>query len=96
MNGRLADKLAVVKSENKLQQLGFVYNLDNVSEENKALIVGKLQNYIPWRAAWNEQSKCTTCRLVFASLITSTGVSLNELIAKGVNSMNKLIVILGR
>ena len=39
----------------------------------------------------------TPCRLVFdASLSTSTGVSLNELIAKGINSMNKLIEILVR
>ena len=65
LNGRPADKLAVVQSENKLQQLGFVDYLDNVSEENKALIVGKLQNDIPWPAVWNEKSISTPCRLVF-------------------------------
>ena len=97
LSSRLEDKLAVQQSEYKLQQLKFVDYLDNVSEDEKKLIEGKLQNFIPWRAVWSEKSLSTPCRLVFdASQTTSTGIRLNNLLAKGVNRMNKLVEILIR
>ena len=37
LNSRPDDGLAVKQSENKLQQLGFVDFLDNLSEDEKAL-----------------------------------------------------------
>ena len=91
------DKLAVIKSENKLQKLGFVDYVDDLTEEQKGLIEGKFQNYIPWRVAWNENSLSTSCRLVFdASQSTPGGCSLNSLLAKGINSMNSLLAIVIR
>ena len=46
---------------------------------------------------WNEKSVSTPCRLVFdASQSTPDGCSLNSLLAKGNNSMNKLVEILVR
>ena len=97
VENRPNDKLAVIQSENKLQKLGFVDFVDNLSKNEQEEITGKLQNFIPWRTVWNEKSVSTPCRLVFdASHITKTGVSLNSLLAKGVNSMNKLVEILIR
>ena len=97
VENRPNDKLAVIQSENKLQKLGFVDFVDNLSKNEQEEITGKLQNFIPWRTVWNEKSVSTPCRLVFdASHSTKTGVSLNSLLAKGVNSMNKLVEILIR
>ena len=92
LDQRPADKLAVIESENKLQRLGFVDYVENLTDKEKSFIDGKLQNYIPWRVVWNENSISTSCRLVFdASHKTSGCCSLNGLLAKGVNSMNSLL-----
>ena len=91
------EKLAVIESENRLQKLGYVDFLENLGDKEKAEINGKLQNYIPWHFVWNENSLSTSCRLVFNGSHTPPGgCSLNSLLAKGVNSMNKLIDILIR
>ena len=53
-----------------------------------------VQNFIPWRAVWNSNSISTPCRLVFdASQPTASGTSLNDILAKGKNNMNKLVEI---
>ena len=91
------DKLAVIQSENKLQRIGFVDFVDNLNETEKALITGKFQYYIPWHVVWKENSIRTACRIVFdASMTVPGGCSLNSLLAKGVNSMNKLVEIVIR
>ena len=57
----------------------------------------KIQNFIPWRAVWKESSISTPCRVVFdASQATSSGFSLNDILAKGRNNMNKLVEIVIR
>ena len=57
----------------------------------------RVNYFIPWRAVWNEKSLSTPCRLVFdASQTTNGGNSLNDLLAKGTNNMNKLVEILIR
>ena len=95
LNQNPADKNDVIESENKLQNLGLVDYLDNLSVEQRNKIKGSPINYfIPWRAVWNLNSQTTQCRLVFdASHPTDTGVSLNNILAKGRNGMNKLIEI---
>ena len=51
-----------------------------------------IQNFIPWRAVWNGNSISTPRRLVFdASQPTASGTSLNDILAKGKNNMNKLV-----
>ena len=56
-----------------------------------------MKYYIPWRAVWKQNSISTPCRVVFdASQITDTGYSLNGVIAKGRNNMNKLVEIVLR
>ena len=85
------DKNDVVMSEQKLQTMGFVDFLENLSSSQKIKINdSKIQYFIPWRAVRNTNSLSTPCRLVFdASLTTSSGYSLNSILAKGRNNMNK-------
>ena len=92
------ERTAVIDSEKKLQDMGFVDWADNLSEKEKALIDGnEVQYFIPWRAVYNENSVSTPCRLVFdASLGNRSGCSLNSLLAKGINSLNKLVEIIIR
>ena len=92
------DKQDVIKSENKLHDLGFVEFLDNLSPKQQNKINSSpIMHFIPWHTVWNANSISTPCRLVFdASQATSTGLSLNNLVAKGRNNMNKLVEIVIR
>lgn len=92
LNNNIKDKEDVIKSEGKLQALGHVEFVSNLSsEQQKRLNENVIQNYIPWRAVWKQNSVSTPCRLVFdASQVTATGYSLNDILAKGRNGMNKL------
>ena len=97
LSQRDADRSAVIESEQKLQDLGFVDWVSNLSEEEQALIKDRVQYFIPWRAVHNENSVSTPCRLVFdASQSTRNGSSLNSLLAKGLNSLNSLLEIMIR
>ena len=89
------DKLDVLKSEKKLQEMGHVDYVRNLSPElQKSLFDNPVKNYIPWRAVWKESSLSTPCRMVFdASQPTESGFSLNDILAKGRNNMNKLVEI---
>ena len=92
------DREDVIKSEQKLRNFGFVDVVSNLSESQQRMLnMSVYQNYIPWRAVWNVNSISTPCRLVFdASQNTSSGRSLNSLLAKGKNIMNKLVELVIR
>ena len=92
------DKQAAIAFESKLQDLGFVDYLHNLTPEQQDMIKNDSSRYfIPWRVVFNENSVSTPCRLVFdASQSNNDGCSLNSLLAKGVNNMNSLIGILIR
>ena len=92
------DKQDVIKSEKKLHDLGFVEFLDNLSPKQQNKINSSpIMHFIPSHAVWNANSISTPCRLVFdASQATSTGLSLNNLVAKGRNNMTKLVEIVIR
>ena len=78
-----------IDTEEKLQQLGFLQDLPEDSQSN--LATNPIQNFISWRAVWKGNSVSTPCRVVFdASQATSSGFSLNDLLAKGRNNLNKL------
>ena len=98
LNAKREDKIAVIESEGKLQSLGFVDYFSNLNDDDKNLILSSAVKYfIPWRAVWNAKSVSTPCRLFFdASHGTKDGCSINSLLAKGANSMNKLVEILIR
>ena len=89
------NKEEVIASENKLQSLGFVEYVKNLTAEQQLkLKENPIQNFIPWSSVWKENSLSTPCRLVFnASLPTETQLSLNDILAKGTNNMNVLFEI---
>ena len=80
-----------IESEEKLQKLGYVDWLDNLSEVEKSVIErSPIKHFIPWRVVWNPNSTSMFCRLVFdASMRTTKDFSLNDLLAKGRNNMNE-------
>ena len=92
------DRAEVIESESKMQELRFVEKIENLTEEQRKQIFDNgLQYFIPWRAVWNPNSMSTPCRLVFdASQVSPSGYSLNSILAKGRNNMNKLVEILIR
>eukprot|EP00111_Clytia_hemisphaerica_P012988 TCONS_00038171-protein len=89
------NKQDVIKSERKLQDLGhvdFVRNLPIKSQH--ALQANVTKNYIPWRAVWKPNLLSTPCRIVFdASQPIGSSHSLNSILAKGSNGMNRLVDI---
>ena len=89
------DKRDILKSEQKLQKLNFVEYVKNLPRQTQIeLQRNPIKNYIPWRAVWKLSSISTPCRIVFdASMPTSSGKSLNDILAKGRNNMNKLLEI---
>ncbi|XP_066931129.1 uncharacterized protein [Clytia hemisphaerica] len=92
------DREDILHSEQKLQKLGYVDYVKNLSTESQQILKeSPYQNFIPWRAVWKESSVSTPCRVVFdASMPTDTGFSLNDILAKGRNSMNRLVDIFVR
>jgi len=47
----------VIQSEAKLQELGYVEYVNNLSpEQQQALRNNDIQNYIPWREVWKLNS----------------------------------------
>lgn len=86
-----SDKLEILQSEAKLQRLGYVsYVADLTESQQKLLKESPIQNFIPWRVVWKPNSVSTPCRVVFdASQPTKSGYSLNSILAKGTNTLNK-------
>ena len=95
LGSRPDDKKALIAAMKKLFTLGFAVKLDDLTEQQKAMIMSCVVKYfIPWMAAFSKNSVSTPCRPVFnASSPTASGYSLNDLLAKGRNNMNKLIQI---
>ena len=89
------DREDTIESEKKLQHQGFVAWFDDLEKaEQKLILESSIQHFIPWRVVWNPNSVTTSCRLVFdASMRTNRECSLNDLLAKGRNNMNKLVQI---
>jgi len=92
------NKEKVILSEAKLQSLGHVDYVQNLSPEQQLKLKENVnQNYIPWSVVWKENSLTTPCRIVFnASLPTESKYSLNDILAKGKNNMNMLVEVLLR
>jgi len=88
------DKDDILQSEAKLQQLGYVDYIKNLPPDvQKYLAEHQTQNFIPWRAVWKGNSVSTPCRIVFdASQATSSGYSLNDILAKGKNNLNLVAI----
>ena len=98
LNKCIKDKEDVISSERKLQDMGYDDFVKNLNEADRQMLErNAIQNFIPWRAVWNSNSVTTPCRIVFdASQVTDSGYSLNSILAKGRNSMNKLLEVVLR
>ena len=85
-----------MESGRKMQKLGFVDKLENLtSSQKEAIKISRTKYFIPWRVVWNSNSLSTPGRLLYdASQVTTSGYSLNSILAKDRNNMNKLIEIL--
>ena len=92
------DKKDTIEAEGKLQRLGYVDFVSNLTPEQQLMLKeSPFQNYLPWFVVWNTNSVTTTCRPVFhGSMNTPSGFSMNSLLAKGKNNMNKLVEIVIR
>ena len=93
--GKESHKMAVIKSEAKLQEMGFVDYVRNLSAAQQAMLADNpIQNFFPWHVVENENSVTTPTRLVFnGTLPTPSSYCLNDILAKGHNSLNKLVEI---
>ena len=98
LNKNIKDKEDVIKAEKNLHDLGFVDYVENLTnEEQKKIFSRQLLYILPWRTVWNTSSISTPCRPVFdGSHPTKTGFSRNDLLAKGKNTMNKLLEVVIR
>ncbi len=96
LNKKPGDKDIAIEFDLKLQNLGYVDYLDNLSaDERDAIMASAVKYFIPWRLVFNLNSVTTDSRLVFdASCCPRDAASLNSILAKGTNNMNKLIAIL--
>ena len=93
--GRESRKEEVIKSEAKMQALGFVDYVKNLTpEQQRQLAESPIQNFIPWHAVYSQNSVTTPCRVVFnGSFATASSCSLNDILAKGYNTLNSLVEI---
>ena len=89
------NKQAVIDMEAGLQKAGYVDWVVNLTPDEINLLANCASRYyMPWRVAYNENSVSTPVRVVFdASSITKSGLSLNDLLAKGIKSLNSLVEI---
>ena len=92
------DRLDTIASEAKLQLLGYVQYVRNLTPKQQQMLKDSpIQNFITWFPVWSLNSVTTSCRPVFdASLPTPSGDSLNSILAKGTNNMNRLVEIVIR
>ena len=75
LNQKPHDKEDVIQSEDKFESLGHMEFVRNLTlEQQKMLSKNPVQNFIPCRAVWNDNSISTSCCLVFdASQPTTYG-----------------------
>ena len=87
----------VLSSHNKLLLKGHVCKYDDLPDHIKELVDDGPGYFIPWRCVWKASSLSTPCRMVFdASARTPGGDSLNNILAKGTNTLSSLFTILLR
>ena len=87
-----------LKSHNKLLEKGHVAAVsDLTTEEQRRMATTSGDHVIPWRTVYKEGSLSTPCRMVYdASSRTPSGHSLNSVLAKGQNRLEKILHLLLR
>ena len=92
-------KPEVLKAHWKLRDKGFVMRLEDLPENEKEAMEAAVGpgTHIPWSIVVKEGNETTPARQVFnASAKTATGFSLNNILAKGENSLPKILHLLLR
>ena len=86
LEGKTEDIEMLKTSFNRLVELGYYQKFDDLSPEMKESInKAPLQLYIAWQAVLKSTSISTPCRIVLdASQKTSTKLSINDCLAKGI------------
>jgi hypothetical protein len=95
INKNPSEKEDVIKAEQKLQKKGHVEYVKNLPPEVQEFLRNHpVQNYLIWHPVWNDNSLTTSTRMVFNfSFPTPSPYSVNDILAKGRNNMNKLVEI---
>ena len=88
-------KLQVLASHEKLASNGYSCDIDELTPEERTLVdTLPGEYYLPWRFVTKENSISTPVRVVFdASATTSSGKSLNDVLAKGTNKLEKILAL---
>jgi hypothetical protein len=90
-------RLGIVASFKKLYDKGYVCKISDLPENARHVVDGMVGYTIPWRTVVKESSLSTPVRMVFdASSRTPGGESLNDVLAKGSNTLGNLLSILLR
>jgi hypothetical protein len=90
-----AAKEALLEMESGLQSAGYVEWVHKLDKDRIEMLNNVMARYyMPWRFVFNENSVTTPVRLVLdASSVTKSGYSLNDILAKGIKSLNSLLHI---
>ena len=88
-------RLGIVAAHKKLYDRQFICKLNDLPDDVRAEVDALVGYTIPWRTVMKESSLSTPIRMVFdASSGTPGGDSLNNLLAKGSNTLGNLLAIL--
>ena len=88
-------KEAVLKAHDKLVTRGHVVKLTDLPLDVQKGVATGAHYFIPWRTVFNLGSLSTPLRMVFdASARTPGGESLNDILARGMNMLGKLLHLL--
>jgi len=88
-------RMGIVASHKKLADKGYVVRVSDLNPKVRELVEAMTGYTIPWRTVVKASSLSTPVRMVFdASSRTPGGDSLNNILAKGANSLGDLFSIL--
>ena len=88
-------RIDVLASHNKLLLKGHVCRYNDLPKHVKEMVDDGPGYFIPWHCVWKSSSLSTPCRMVFdASARSPGGDSLNNVLAKGANTLSNLFTIL--
>ena len=88
-------KSEIIAAFDKLRMKGHIKFYEDLSQGQRDRLEAKTGYTIPWDVVWKETSLSTPARTVYdASSKTSTGFSLNDILATGIPDLVKLIDVL--
>ena len=88
----------VLRAHNKLRDKGHVVAISDLPHWQREIVINSPgQYFIPWSVVYKLGSLSSPSRVVFnASMKTSSGLSLNSILAKGMNKLPKILHLLNK